>query len=66
MRVGDREPIGLALRRFKRLLKENGILWSMRRARWFIKPTEVRRKKLFQKWLKSRKQTTLAKRAGLQ
>jgi ribosomal protein S21 len=66
IRVGDREPIALVLRRFRKLLERNGIVWSMRRSRWFVKPTQLRRKKRFRKWLKSSAQTYLAKRAGLQ
>jgi ribosomal protein S21 len=66
MRVRDREPIRLALKRFKKLLKENGIRWSRHGCRWFVKPSQLRRHKRFLKELKARQQTFLAKRAGLQ
>jgi ribosomal protein S21 len=65
MRVGDGEPIGLALRRFKKLLARNGLPWLLH-PRWYIKPGFWRRRKRYRKWVKARQQTLLDKRAGLQ
>lgn len=59
MVVYDREPIGLALRRFKRLLKRHGITREMRRRCSFTKATLARRIKQFGKRLIARKQTLL-------
>jgi small subunit ribosomal protein S21 len=44
MRVHDREPIGLALRRFKRLLERSGIQKELRRRKFYVKPCEERRR----------------------
>jgi hypothetical protein len=41
-------------------------MWEMRRRQRFIKPTETRRAKSFQKRFKARKATLLAKQAGEQ
>jgi small subunit ribosomal protein S21 len=64
--VGEREPIELALRRFKKLLERQGVTWEMRRQMHFADPTQARRAKRFQKRFKARKATLLAKRAGEQ
>ena len=64
--VGEREPIGLALRRFRKLLERNFIVYEMRQNRWFTTATEIRRKKEHRKCRKSRLATQLAKRAGKQ
>lgn len=67
MRVLDREPIGQAIRRFKKLLVRSGMAWELRRAKkYFIDPTQIRRNKRFQKRFKARKATLLAKQAGEQ
>src|SRR5207245_953867 len=50
--LADKEPIGLALRRFKTLLERHGATWELRRRRYFIKPTQSRRAKRFQKRFK--------------
>ena len=42
MRVHEREPIGLALRRFKKLLERSGIIREQRK--YCEKPCEVRRR----------------------
>lgn len=44
MRVHDREPIGAALRRFKKLLERSGIVKELRKRRHFEKPCELRRR----------------------
>jgi small subunit ribosomal protein S21 len=64
--LADKEPIGLALRRFKRLLERHRASYLPRRHRYFVKPTEIRRAKRFQKKFKARRATLLAKQAGEQ
>lgn len=64
--VAEREPIGLALRRFKKLLEREGVTWEMRRRVNFTGPTQTRRANRFQKRFKARKATLLAQRAGKQ
>src|SRR5436309_2443986 len=44
MRVHEREPIGLALRRFKKLLERSGIQKELRRRKFYLKPCEARRR----------------------
>ena len=44
MRVHDREPIGAALRRFKKLLERSGLLKQLRKRKYFEKPCELRRR----------------------
>ena len=44
MRVHDREPIGLALRRFKKLLERSGLVKELRKHRHYEKPCEIRRR----------------------
>jgi small subunit ribosomal protein S21 len=44
MRVHDREPIGLALRRFKKLLERSGFQKELRKRRHYEKPSEIRRR----------------------
>jgi small subunit ribosomal protein S21 len=55
--VGEREPIGLALRRFGKLLERTGTRWEMRRRQHFTRQTEIRRAKAFRKWDRTRKAT---------
>jgi ribosomal protein S21 len=64
--IGEREPIGLALRRFKQLLGLHGVTWEMRRRLSFADLTQARRAKRFQKRFKARKATLLAQKAGEQ
>jgi len=40
----DREPIGLALRRFKKLLERSGITKELRKRSHYEKPCEERRR----------------------
>jgi small subunit ribosomal protein S21 len=44
MRVHDREPIGVALRRFKKLIERSGIQKELRSHQHYEKPCEVRRR----------------------
>ena len=64
--VGERESIGLALRRFKQLLERQGVTWEMQRRAHCADPSQARRARRFQKRFKARKATLLAQRAGEQ
>jgi small subunit ribosomal protein S21 len=55
MRLHDREPIGAALRRFKKLLERTGLTKELRSRRYYEKPCEVRRR------AKLRKQSAIRK-----
>jgi small subunit ribosomal protein S21 len=44
MRVHDREHIGAALRRFKKLLERSGIIKELRKRKFYVKPCEERRR----------------------
>lgn len=44
MRIFDREPIGAALRRFKKLLERSGLKKELRARSYYEKPCEVRRR----------------------
>src|SRR5262245_62178377 len=44
MRVHDREPIGAALRRFKKLIERSGLQEELRKGKYYEKPSEVRRR----------------------
>ena len=55
MRVHEREPIGLALRRFKKLLERSGLKKELRKRKHYEKPCEVRRR------AKLRKQSAIRK-----
>lgn len=44
MRVHDREPIGSALRRFKKLLERSGLTKELRKRKYYEKPCEARRR----------------------
>jgi small subunit ribosomal protein S21 len=49
MRVHEREPIGLALRRFKKLLERSGVTKELRKRKYYEKPCEVRRRAMLRK-----------------
>ena len=68
MRVHAREPIGAALRRFKKLLHQRGVWWDIwtRSGRCFVPATKVRRKKRFRKRFKARSATLGAQQKGEQ
>jgi small subunit ribosomal protein S21 len=55
MRVYERESIGVALRRFKKLLERSGITKELRNHRYYEKPCETRRH------AKMRKQSAIRK-----
>jgi small subunit ribosomal protein S21 len=61
MRVHDREPIGAALRRFKKLLERSGFQKELRRRKYYEKPCEVRRRSKLRKQSAIRKGKILAK-----
>ena len=42
MRVHDREPLGAALRRFKKLLERTGLTKELRKRKYYEKPCEAR------------------------
>jgi small subunit ribosomal protein S21 len=58
MRVHDREPIGLALRRFKKLLERSGIQKELRKRKYYEKPCEARRRAELRKQSAIRKART--------
>ncbi len=64
--LADKEPIGLALRRFKKLLERNGATRELRRRAYFTSATQVRRARRFTKRFKARNATLLAQMAGEQ
>jgi len=43
MRIFNQEPIGSALRRFKRLLERSGLKKELRKRKYYVKPCEQRR-----------------------
>ena len=45
MRVHDREPIGAALRRFKKLVERSGMKRELRAHEYYEKPCEARSRK---------------------
>ncbi len=49
MRVHDREPIALALRRFKKLLERSGVQKELRSHQHYEKPCELRRRAFLRK-----------------
>ena len=55
MRVHDREPIGMALRRFKKLLERSGLTKELRKRKHYEKPCEVRRRARLRKQSAARK-----------
>jgi small subunit ribosomal protein S21 len=46
MRIHDREPIGAALRRFKKLLERSGMKRELRAHEHYEKPCDMRRRKI--------------------
>ena len=56
----DREPIGAALRRFKKLLERNGVTKELRKRRHYEKPCEIRRRATLRKQSAIRKSRLLA------
>jgi len=65
--LAEGEKIEHALHRFRKLLEQHGRLkWQGGGPLWFIKPTQVRRAKEFQKRFKARRATLLAQQGGEQ
>jgi len=58
MRVHEREPIGLALRRFKKLLERSGVTKELRKRKYYDKPCEARRRAKLRKLSNIRKGKT--------
>ena len=58
MRIHEREPIGLALRRFKKLLERSGLQKELRKRRHYEKPSEIRRRAELRKQSAIRKART--------
>jgi small subunit ribosomal protein S21 len=61
MRVHDREHIGAALRRFKKLLERSGITKELRKRKFYVKPCEERRRTELRKQSAIHKGKALAK-----
>jgi small subunit ribosomal protein S21 len=57
MRVHDREPIGAALRRFKKLVERSGLKRELRAHEYYEKPCEERSRK------KAKRRSTIKKAA---
>jgi small subunit ribosomal protein S21 len=55
MRVNEKESIGVALRRFKKLMERSGIFKELRKRKHYEKPCELRRR------AELRKRLTIAK-----
>jgi small subunit ribosomal protein S21 len=55
MRVHDREPIGQALRRFKKLIERSGMQKELRAYQHYEKPSELRRRAWLRKVKAARK-----------
>ncbi|WP_197740646.1 30S ribosomal protein S21 [Tuwongella immobilis] len=62
----DSEPVEAALRRLKKQLDREGVLWELRRRSFFVNGTERRRAKAFRKRFKTRMAALIAQRnAGM-
>ncbi len=59
VRVHDKEHIGAALRRFKKLLERSGMKRELRAHECYEKPSEARRRKEANRRMAIRKATTL-------
>ena len=64
MRVYDREPIGAALRRFKRLLERSGLQKELRKRRHYEKPCDIRRRAELRKQSLIRRGRTIEPKIG--
>src|SRR4051794_14515849 len=60
MRIHERELIGAALRRFKKLLERSGMQKELRKRRHYEKPCEVRRRAKLRKLAAAAKAKRLA------
>jgi small subunit ribosomal protein S21 len=61
MRVHEREHIGAALRRFKKLLERSGMQKELRKRKFYVKPCEERRRAALRRLITIRKGKALAK-----
>ncbi len=43
--VGDNEPVEKALRRFKRMVEQEGILTEVKRREFYEKPSQIKKRK---------------------
>lgn len=59
MRIYEREAIGAALRRFKKLMERSGLTKELRKRKYYEKPCEVRRRALLRKQSAIRKAKAL-------
>ena len=62
MRVHEREPVGLALRRFKKLMERSGITKELRKRKYYEKPCEARRRAELRKQSAIRKARSMTTR----
>lgn len=63
MEVGEREPIGAALRRLKKEAERAGVVRELRWHAYFVNGTERRRAKRFRKRFKAREAALVARMA---
>ena len=61
MRVYEREHLGAALRRFKKLLERSGITKEVRKRKYYVKPCEERRRAALRKRSAIRKAKALTR-----
>ena len=61
MRVHDREPIGAALRRFKKLIERRGMKGELRAHEYYEKPSEARRRQEVRRQKAIRKAASMPK-----
>jgi small subunit ribosomal protein S21 len=61
MRIHDREPIGAALRRFKKLIERSGMKGELRAHEHYEKPSEARRRQEVRRVKAIRKAASLPK-----
>jgi small subunit ribosomal protein S21 len=62
MRVHEREPIGAALRRFKKLIERSGMRRELRAHEYYEKPCEARRRQEANRKRAMKKAASLARR----
>ena len=63
-RVHDREHVGAAPRRIKKLLERSGLTKELRKRKFYVKPCEERRRTLARKASAIRKAKNLAASGG--
>ncbi|MGL6076325.1 MAG: 30S ribosomal protein S21 [Fimbriiglobus sp.] len=59
MRVHEKEPIGQALRRFKKLIERSGMQKELRAHQYYEKPCELRRRAQLRKQRAVQKATSM-------